>query len=210
MKKSHSSIIAHSVFITPILEFDLDLDVGVLEKFCYDTKKRLSKGVQISNVGGWQSSKLNSVKHPEFDKLKQKIMEASLKFHKYVQFKKSLTQDLSNIWININGKGHSNEYHHHGFSSISGTYYVTSGSNIVFRHPLRYLNEFFWRETILEELTTVNSSIQTYSPKPNTLLLFPPWIDHKVEPNNNDEDRISIAFNMAIKEEIKSIRKAYK
>jgi len=196
---NRSSIISHNVFITPILQFDMDLDVGVLEKFSYDTRKRLTKGVQISNVGGWQSPALKGRLHPEFEKLKQRIIEASLKYHKYVQFKKTLTQKLSNIWININGIGHSNEYHTHPFATISGCYYLTGGTDIVFRHPLQYLNEFFWRENVLEEFTTTNSSTQSFSPKANTLLLFPPWIDHKVEINNKDEDRISIAFNMMIK-----------
>ena len=60
---------------------------------------------------------------------------------------------------------------------------------------LKYINEFFWRENILEDFSTTNSTTQTFSPKPNTLLLFPPWIDHKVEINKTDEERISIAFN---------------
>ena len=194
-KKSHSSIISHSIFITPILEFDLDLDMGVLKKFCYDTRDKLTKGVQISNVGGWQSPNVKNSNHSEFQRLKQKILEASIKYHKYVNFKKTVSQKLSNIWVNINGKWHSNEYHHHAGASISGTYYITEGSNIVFKHPLNYLNEFFWKKEIIGEYSTANSSIYTFNPKPNTLLLFPPWIEHKVNVNDTDKDRISIAFN---------------
>jgi len=192
---SHSNIIAHNIFITPVLQFELDLDIGVLKKFCYDTRHKQTKGVQISNVGGWQSPALKGKMHPEFEKLKQRIIEASSKYHNYIKIKKSLNPKLSNIWININGKGHSNEYHTHPFATISGTYYITDGSNLMFRHPLKYINEFFWRENILEGFSTTNSTTQTFSPKPNTLLLFPPWIDHKVEINKTDEERISIAFN---------------
>ena len=207
---SHSNIVAHNLFITPVLEFQLDLDTGVLEKFCYDTRNRLSKGVQISNVGGWQSPGLKGKQHPEFEKLKQRIVEASLKYHNYVRFKKTLNEKISNIWININGKWHSNEYHHHGFATISGTYYVTGGSNIVFRHPLQYLNDFFWRKNIIEEFSTTNSSVHEFTPKPNTLLLFPPWIEHKVELNDKEDERISIAFNMILEQEKKFFSDAYR
>ena len=173
--------------------------MGVLEKFCYDTRDRLTKGVQVSNVGGWQSSNVKNSNQSEFKKLKQKIIEASIKYHKYVKFKQSVSQELSNIWVNINGKWHSNEYHNHAGASISGTYYITEGSNIVFKHPLNYLNLFFWKKEVLEEYSTTNSSTYTFSPKPNTLLLFPPWIEHKVKVNDTEKDRISIAFNMVFK-----------
>ena len=77
---SHSNIIAHNIFITPVLQFELDLDIGVLKKFCYDTRHKQTKGVQISNVGGWQSPALKGKMHPEFEKLKQRIIEASSKW----------------------------------------------------------------------------------------------------------------------------------
>ena len=34
------------------------------------------------------------------------------------------------------------------------------------------------------------------------LLYFPCWLEHEVEPNNTDEDRISISFNLIRKKDV--------
>ena len=33
----------------------------------------------------------------------------------------------------------------------------------------------------------------------NMIYMFPSWIEHYVEPNRSDEDRISMAFNIGVK-----------
>ena len=35
-------------------------------------------------------------------------------------------------------------------------------------------------------------------PVDNQLIIFPAWIQHMVEPNMSEEDRVSIAFNIEI------------
>ena len=35
-----------------------------------------------------------------------------------------------------------------------------------------------------------------YSPTPNRLIIFPAWINHSVEENNSNLERISMAFNI--------------
>ena len=37
------------------------------------------------------------------------------------------------------------------------------------------------------------------NPKNNLLLLFPSWLEHDVEENKSDDERISIAFNINAK-----------
>ena len=34
-----------------------------------------------------------------------------------------------------------------------------------------------------------------------TMYIFPAWLEHGVEPNGSNEDRICIAFNVSVREE---------
>ena len=46
------------------------------------------------------------------------------------------------------------------------------------------------------ERTQINSSIQSISPEAGTLIIFPSWLDHSVNQNLSDADRISMSFNI--------------
>jgi uncharacterized protein (TIGR02466 family) len=35
-----------------------------------------------------------------------------------------------------------------------------------------------------------------WEPKENTLIFFPSWLQHEVQINNSDEDRVIISFNI--------------
>ena len=39
----------------------------------------------------------------------------------------------------------------------------------------------------------------TWEPKQNDLLVFPSWLQHEVEINNSQEERIVISFNIQLK-----------
>jgi len=39
------------------------------------------------------------------------------------------------------------------------------------------------------------SEVYQFMPEPNNIIIFPPWIFHKVGINKEDVDRISISFN---------------
>ena len=40
-----------------------------------------------------------------------------------------------------------------------------------------------------------------YEPSEGSLLLFPTFFEHQVEPNNSNEDRISVSFNLSLTHE---------
>ena len=42
------------IFPVPIHRTELELNIDSLIKFCYEMKRKNEKGVQISNMGGWQ------------------------------------------------------------------------------------------------------------------------------------------------------------
>ena len=188
-----------NLFYVPIRISELELNIDSLIEFCYEMKRKDEIGVEISNVGGWQSDDVSNEIHTEFVKLKTEIEEAANIFHHEIQLKKTYYQKIGNIWVNINQKGHSNEFHDHPHSCFSGAFYLTkSKTPIIFRHPFNDITTYFWEAFIIEEWNDITSGEWKIEPKPNTLLIFPPWAQHKVSIHKEDTDRISISFNTGI------------
>ena len=183
------------IFSICIQTSQIELDIDSLTSFCYDIQQK-DRGVVKTNIGGWQSGNIRNNIHPEFVNLLFEIQTAVDKYHNELQFKKELKQELDNIWININGKGHSNEYHIHPYSALSGVFYLTDSKfPIIFKHPYDDICTYYWPEEYIESWNNLNSAEWSILPKKNMLLIFPAWISHKVAMNREDFDRISISFN---------------
>ena len=184
-----------NLFSVSIQTTVLELNIDSLIEFCYEMKRKNEKGVEISNLGGWHSDDIFNETHTEFVKLKNKIKEAADLYHHEIQLKKTYNQKIDNIWVNINQKGHVNEFHDHPFSCLSGAFYLRGNAPIVFRHPLHDINNYYWNESMIEEWNEVTSGEWKIFPEPNSRLIFPPGGWHKVHMNKEDTDRISLSFN---------------
>jgi uncharacterized protein (TIGR02466 family) len=94
------------------------------------------------------------------------------------------------MWFNINKKNDSNSSHFHPFSVYSGVYYLKAPENcgnIIFEAPNLDLLHYY---------NSGEGGIYSLPPVENTLYIFPGWLKHFVQPNQNEEeDRISISFN---------------
>ena len=187
-----------NLFQVPIQISDLELNIDSLIEFCYEMKQKNEKGVELTNMGGWHSDNMLNETQTEFVKLKKKIEENANIYHHQIGLKKTLKQKLSNIWININPKGGSNDFHDHPGACLSGAFYLKGKAPIIFQHPHKDITTYFWKESFIEKWNVANSGQWRYKPKPNVLLLFPGWVEHKVLMNNEDTDRISISFNTII------------
>jgi len=184
-----------NVFGVPLQITELELDIDSLIEFCYEMKRKDEKGVELSNMGGWHSDSIINETHTEFVKLKNKIEETSNIYHRKIQLKKTYNQKIVNIWVNINQKGHSNEFHNHPGAILSGAFYLRGNAPIIFRHPYPDISLYYWDPSIIEEWNEKNSGEWRVYPKSNALLIFPSWVHHKVLMNKEDIDRISFSFN---------------
>ena len=185
-----------NLFPVPIQLAQTELNIDSLIEFCYEMKRKNEKGVEISNVGGWQSNNIINETHTEFVKLKTEIDDAVKVYHEDVKFKKTIEQKISNIWININQKGHSNGYHVHARATLSGAFYLTKViAPIVFQHPFHDITQYYWDSFLIEEWNETNSGEWRLVSEPNTLIIFPAWLYHKVLMSKEDTDRISLSFN---------------
>jgi len=191
----------HLFFSTPIWinEINNHEDINKeLINYLYQEKERNPEGTKKSNVNGWHSN--------DFDlknaNLKNFINEISKDIGSAI---KDMGWDLeaqvvkiTGMWAIINAKGAFNEKHHHGNSALSAAYYVKAeqdAGNIVFFDP-RQANVF--HHPISKAVNSINAQVQSITPKAGTLVLFPSYVEHKVNPNLSDEDRIVISFNVSL------------
>ena len=86
-----------NLFCVPIQIIKLELDIDSLIEFCYEMKRKNKKGVERSNMGGWQSNNVINETHTEFVKLKNKIKDAAKIYHEEMKFKKTVKQEIDNI-----------------------------------------------------------------------------------------------------------------
>ena len=213
MTKKEISIIP--LFTSPLMVIQLDLDLEKLIEFSFQLHNKDKKGVQLTNKGGWQSGDIGEEKHEEFIRLKKEIYQYlqayQIKVFWGMRFEEeNIRQEFHNMWININEKYHYNEWHIHPGATLSGVYYIkhdgsSENGNIMFKNPRGlYMALSHFPPGIVKYTNEVTSDIYNVNPQSNMLLIFPSWLEHKVEPNLKNDNRISLSFNSSLILEKKS------
>jgi uncharacterized protein (TIGR02466 family) len=98
-------------------------------------------------------------------------------------------------WPNINRRGDYHPPHNHAWCYLSGTYYVkmaSDGGAISFYDPRSTVN------MLLPAGEAAGGHEYTVKPSPGTLLLWHSSLNHLVHPNESEEMRISISFNIVL------------
>jgi len=152
-------------------------------------------GVANTNVKGWQSP--NNVQGlPEFEDINRRILQACQRIAESQHFKPNYSFDLQ-AWINISPPGASNKTHIHANCHFSGVYYISLKApecgSIFFRDP-RVASRMMTYP--VDQLTDFTTSEVRMRPEEGRLYVFPGWMEHGVEENQSDCDRISISFNV--------------
>jgi len=107
---------------------------------------------------------------------------------------------ITQAWLNITKPGTSHHAHSHPNSIISGVFYIQTEEDdkITFVDPNAHLKNLITIER--ENFTIWNSDTWFLPANPGELILFPSWLSHKVEVNENaTTDRISLSFNTFVK-----------
>lgn len=195
------------LFGTPLWSFKIE-DYLNLNKQLIDSiieEKKTDSGVNISNKGGWQSHGKLHMKSA-FKSLVDIINTNLVSVGREYGFGEAAKQlKVTSMWANVNPAGSANAMHQHqspvGMPNplvISGCYYIkvpiNSGVFIIkdLDRPMRYLQLPF------QEANTINSYEIKIPPNEGDLLFFPAWMEHGVEENKSTEERVSIAFNVAL------------
>ena len=106
--------------------------------------------------------------------------------------------EITGCWANINPPGSSHPGHSHPNNFLSGVYYVQvpDKANII-----SFIEPRVQRHVIEPHIhlqNEFNQFIHNVRVQAGTLTVFPAWLAHSVMPNQSDELRISISFNLML------------
>ena len=188
-------------FPTPVWTLQLENYKMINEqmyRFIKDSQLKDQKGIAKSNIKGWHSQDFNlQEKEPkEFITFILPAIEKVMNDMNWEKQKQSV--NINNMWAIINTGGSTNLRHQHGNSTISGAYYVRAPMNsgdIVFYDP-RPAPVYSYPKALGPN--TLNAQINGISPKEGVLVFFPSYVDHSVNENLSNEERIVISFNITI------------
>jgi hypothetical protein len=187
----------YNLFCTKIWLHQIDnIDNENLKKEILNFSKK-KESTTISNIGGYQGHKFWNEKWC-------KIICEMIPFRKDRPIKDF---DID-FWVNINGKGHYNKIHSHIDIKMDpekhnvllcGVYYVSVPKNsgdIRFYDPRgSRSSKMMYHRYYLDGFT-----YHKIQPKEGMVIFFPPWLEHDVGVNMSDENRISMAFNIHVKD----------
>jgi uncharacterized protein (TIGR02466 family) len=162
----------------------------VLIKKTYNLMKTQGNNNSASVRFGWQSN-YDLYTNQEFHPLCEYILKeicSNLLFH--IETKPYITS----MWLNVHGQYGFNHVHVHSGAWYSGVYYLNcteKTGNISFTDPRPGAENNFYHKL-------VEPKIHTIKPITGDLILFPAWLPHLVEPNQDTENRISVAFNIEL------------
>ena len=193
-------------FPTPVWTLQLDNYQSINEqmyKFIKITQSKDQQGISKSNIKGWHSKDFNMQENEpkNFIKFILPAIEQVITDMNWEKQKQSI--NINNMWAIINTGGSANLRHQHGNSTISGAYYVRAPKNsgdIIFYDP-RPAPVYTYPKAVNPNL--LNAQVNGISPKEGALVLFPSYLDHSVNENLSNEERIVISFNITI--QIKTI-----
>ena len=117
---------------------------------------------------------------------------------KVLSFLKIASDDfeITGCWANVNGIGASHGVHTHPNNFLSGVYYVQTqaGADTINFHDPRVQTAII--RPPVTALTADNTDQVVVRVREGTLLLFPAWLPHSVDPNRSARERVSISFNI--------------
>jgi uncharacterized protein (TIGR02466 family) len=103
--------------------------------------------------------------------------------------------EITGLWINVAAPGGAVRMHDHPNNFLSGVYYVQvqEGADTINFHDPRPQAAVV--RPPVTELTAYNTDQVVVRVEEGSLLIFPSWLVHSVDPNRSDRVRISASFN---------------
>ena len=165
-------------------------------KYIKSLQKKDSSGVNRSNLLGWHSSNFDlDLEQPRFF-VNSISAQLNSVFTDMGWDLKNQKVKITGMWAVINKKNASNSMHIHSNNYISAAYYVKAPKNcgdIVFYDP-RFAATY--RYPKISKTNKLNSNMVSFQPKEGMLVFFPSYLQHSVNLNKTNEERIVISFNI--------------
>lgn len=101
---------------------------------------------------------------------------------------KKFRGNISNYWIQDYKENSYHSSHIHQYSLVSCVYYLKAknASNIKFKNP-----------NVVQSMNNPDLEFVSITPEEGSLIMFPSWVYHEVEPVKNlESERLVVAFNV--------------
>jgi uncharacterized protein (TIGR02466 family) len=166
-----------------------------------DDYRNRNEGIaKISNKGGWQSESKQVYVDDGFKPFQKILVDCINEL--CLEYKLGKKLRIGQMWININGANSYNVSHRHPNSILSGVLWIKQRPEMG-RFVFDNMDNGY-RDAMLLTNTDVNHLLQykmppEYVPGYNngTIVIFPSGLTHRVEINETQENRYTLAFNIA-------------
>ena len=168
-----------------------------LEKFALKLEKN-SPSIVRSNHNGYHSDYLD-ITIPLIKKFYDAIRPAVDVYIQSLNIERPYDFYFNQPWLNVNRKGASNNTHNHPHNFLAGVYYIKTPPLC---GDLYFLSTRCSSLSVLRysKYTNENSSFWKIKAKAGNLVIFPADILHTVQANQSNKPRISLSFNINIKQ----------
>lgn len=152
------------------------------------------------NSGNFSSDETYILEKNEMSQLKTDILQGiNNYFDNIICPIKKVTPFITQSWLNWTTKNEFHHKHNHGNSFISGVFYIDVVEGV---DSISFFNEHYstiYIENDPNKTNVFNTNIINIAVKKGLLVLFPSSLTHSVHIKNNDNVRISLAFNTFLK-----------
>lgn len=194
------------IFALPIGVYDSGLDAASRAALVamIDELRLIPSGRKRSSVGGWRSEgNIFDINVDAVRQLAEAAIACSLDYLEAcgVPFDRSGHTGQLTGWANVNGRGHYNAPHRHPGHDLSGCFYlVQPKATADATDAIVFLDHRNLTREVERFGGPMFSTSFTLRPEPGQIVIFPSSLMHWVRPNQTDEDRIVIAWNLDVVE----------
>ncbi len=203
------------LFATPFVIDRLQSAEGIsaLREAILAEQARDQAGVQISNLGGWHSNtKMLEWGGEAARALAHKAMTMADEATGFAYpDEASQSSWVPEMWANVSGRGHANQYHTHPGSFWSAVAYIDDGydgathgpagaalgGELQLSDPRMPMVRMTAPTLRLKDQNGIaQKSEPTMRPATGLIVMFPSWLQHAVRPFHGTGTRISVAINL--------------
>jgi uncharacterized protein (TIGR02466 family) len=187
-----------TIFSTPIWQTEypeFEENKAQFTQAIRDLREKYPEGVKKSNLFGYHSPENIHEEETRIHPLLHYVGEMVLKAAEDIGFI-SVDVALTSVWFNINDSRQCmNAEHTHG-DTFSGVFYLKTpegSGKLVLQNP--GINRLWSGLSLVERKNQFTGEKISIAPIEGNIILFPSYLPHWVEPNDHDDERISISFN---------------
>lgn len=185
------------LFSTPIYISNLNRDLTK------DELQFLDKEKQTLRINEFNYSTVNNhiLHEKELSTLKKELQNHIEEFfYEHLKYNKKVQPYITQSWLNVTKKNEAHHQHEHPNSFLSGVFYVKTDKSV---DKIQFLDTRYNAISInVDDFNKLNSKTWWFETQTGGVFIFPSSTTHRVLTKQEDNERISIAFNIFVKGEL--------